>query len=312
MIAQGRLFASGAPPLAAPFLLYSIWQQRAPDKAGKGSGKGRCFRACTWARFEVRQLAQVRLQGVRQHAETPSHRAAVRAYFAPPEAKVTIVQGPRQSEACQGVRATDAELFKGAVPQVADWVRAWRACRSPISFNAAADHGLTTNFIHGARAPACTSRRAFRSLVRILALGIRARKRAALIAAKSICLLLDDRGAYRLIRYKCDGPQQGGDALGSLGDYTCGCLGVVHRGGAAKAKQLEDLSDDYSRKMAESITRALARACASPDGDVDVSVLEAIQRKIRIGVADGGAPVQKALGLFFCCARSLYTHGMYV
>lgn len=182
--------------------------------SGKGGGKGRCFRACSWSRFEMRSIVQMNLRAIRQHAETDSHRLAARLYLAPLVAKTLTDDGR------QGVCGSGASLFRGGVPQLLDWLRAWRACMTPVSFRAAAAIGVTTDLIHGTRQPAATSRRAFRSMVRILAFAIRARNRDALRRASSITLLLDDRGAFRLLRCKCD------DRTGT-DTYASGCLGVL-------------------------------------------------------------------------------------
>lgn len=250
--------------------------QKARPKATKGRGQG--FRACVWSKFEVRGIGAIGLRGIRQHATTECHRQAARLFFAPPEAKV--IAGD--------VLPEDRALFRGGVPQTADYLQAWRACRSPVSFNNAEALGVTTNFIHGARQAVATSRRAFRSMVRVIALTIRAKKRQALEETRSICLSLDDRGAYRVIRYKTDLDPEA-NALAS------GCLGVLKRGGNASSKTLNDISADYSKMMMESVVRALQRVCEDEDGGVDEALVNRLCLKVRLGVADGGAPVQKAL-----------------
>ena len=124
---------------------------------------------------------------------------------------------------------SDEELFRGGVPQVADWLRAWRACRSPTSFHAAQQQGVTENFTHGGRQSGGVERRAFRSMVEIMAEVVRADTRSLLRNAKSISIGLDDRGAYRLSRLKCDRQQPDGSTEG-----VCKVLGVLSRGGCAK------------------------------------------------------------------------------
>ena len=130
-----------------------------------------------WSRFEVQAPAQIAPRGVRQHAESLQHRRAVRAFFVPAAAVIY------ESETVDG----DRELFRGGVPQVEDWVRAWRVCRTPQSFAAAEAHGTTENFIKGSRVPG-VSARAFQTLVHVMCFALRLRKRAALRQAKA-CLL---------------------------------------------------------------------------------------------------------------------------
>lgn len=163
-----------------------------PEEQDEGERQG--FRAYVWSRFEVRSIGAIGARGIRQPATTDCHRHAARMFFAPPEANIICGEGV----------ADDRALLQGGAPQVADFLQAWRACRSLVAFRLAEAQGVTTNFIYGPRHAVATSRRAFRSMVRPIALAIRARKRQALGAARSLCLSLDDRGAFRVIRYKAD------------------------------------------------------------------------------------------------------------
>ena len=70
-----------------------------------------------WARFEIRSEEQIVCRGVRQHSETQQHRIAARVYLSPDSA-VTVLEPT----------AADAELFRGSVPQLDDWLLAWHAC----------------------------------------------------------------------------------------------------------------------------------------------------------------------------------------
>ena len=242
-----------------------------------------------WSSFEVCALSQVACRGVRQHAETLTHRLATRAYFLPQLPKVIVGHADGKYE-------SDSQLFRGGVPQVADWLKAWRACRSPMSFCIAEQTGATFDFIHSTRLPVAMSRKAFRSMVRVMAFVLRARKLRALRAASSVCLSLDDRGAYRLVRFKCDQPSPA-DAAGSTAwsGSTVGVLGVMRRGGAPSSKTFDEVSDDYSRQMASSIIRAVDALCTDINGVTDEHASNAIKKAVRIGTADGGAPAQKCL-----------------
>ena len=169
----------------------------------------------------------------------------------------------------------------------------WRSCRSPVSFSTAEQIGATFDFIHSKRLPVATSRKAFRSMVRVMAFVLRARKLRALRAASSVCLSLDDRGAYRLVRFKCDQPSPAG-AGGSttwIGS-TAGVLGVLRRGGSPSSKTFDDVSDDYSRQVASSVIRAVDTFCTDINGDTDGHASNAIKMKVRIGTADGGSKEQ--------------------
>ena len=125
------------------------------------------------------------VRGVRQHAETLQHRRAARAYFMPERADVIV-----SSQA----HGDDEMLFHRGVPQVADWLRCWRACQTPVSFRAAEGNGVTENFIQGSRQKRGASRKAFAAMVRVMGLTMRARKLRLLKKASSIAIGLDDRG----------------------------------------------------------------------------------------------------------------------
>ena len=98
---------------------------------------------------------------------------------------------------------SDVELFRGGVPQVADWVNAWRACRTPVSFRSAEKFGITADFLYSTRKRSAVSRRAFRSMVLVMSSVLRRRKRDILRGSGAIAVSLDDRAAYRLLRFKC-------------------------------------------------------------------------------------------------------------
>ena len=194
----------------------------------------------------------------------------------------------------------DQRLFRGGVPQVGDWLNAWRSCRTPVSFRKAEKFGITANFVHGGRQQLPVSRKAFRSMVKVMSLVLRRRKRKLLRSARSMSLALDDRGSYRLLRFKCDAVRpQDVDPLQWTGSVT-GVLMVLHRGGAPSKMTMDDVSDDYSRKMSESVVRAFERLCTNADGSLDHEALDAVFKIIRIAVADGAASVQKALRFLAC------------
>ena len=229
-----------------------------------------------WARFEIQQPSQIAVRGVRQHAETVQHRLAVRAYFVPQIA--TLVE----SEAAE----SDRDLFRGGVPQVQDWLRAWRVCRTPQSFSAAEAHGITENFIKGSRIPG-VSRKAFAALVRVMCFALRLRKRAALRRAKAISLALDDRGGYRVAVFR---------SCSEDGTISTGCLAVLRRGGGFSEKHLEDADEDYSKAMADSIIRGIERLATCPrTHTVDAEFVDKVCAIVFIAVSDGAAAAQKCL-----------------
>ena len=110
------------------------------DGAGKPSHE-RCVRAATaWARFEIRPRS-LQAQLIRQHVWGDLHKRAVRAWFRPDQPLLLDLQASQ----------VDDELLRGAVPQPADWLRAWRASRTPQSWQAAAAGHETEHYIMNIR-----------------------------------------------------------------------------------------------------------------------------------------------------------------
>ena len=189
----------------------------------------------------------------------------------------------------------DDELFRGAVPQPSDWMRAWQACQCPVSYRSAEAQGVTENFIHGRRRRRDLDRRGFAAMVAVMSRVLREQIRELLRQAFAITLLLDDRGPFRLVRFKCDKKLSATDDPNNFRGSATGCLGALRRGGVSASRSLEDLEEDYSRAMAESVRRVLRRYARDDDGNVDEALLKAIFLKVRVGLADGGAAVQKCL-----------------
>ena len=243
-----------------------------------------------WARFDQANAEQLAPRGLRQHADTVQHQVAVRAYFAP-DVAVTEVE-----HSGSGV---DRELFRGGVPQVEDWLRAWRACRTPQSFHAAEANGITENFIKGSRVPGAR-RKAFKSMIRVMVFALRSRKLQVLSKAKSCTLLFDDRKDFRIVSYRCCTSEPvescGSGVQAKKSFVSTGRLAVLRRGGGFSKKTLYDVDEDYSRAMANSIVGGFRRIAESPSTNmVDAAVVDRMRKAVRIAVADGASSAQKCI-----------------
>lgn len=220
---------------------------RTRGRAEGSSRRGPKFADTKWARFEVRSPEQIAARGICQHAGTLQHRLATKSFFLPGDIASTV-------SVSSELEAAHA-LFIGGVPQVVDWLHAWRACKTPQSFKAAEENGITNNFAQGSRVHG-TSRKAFASMVRVMSLCIRDAKIQKLRKATVVSLGLDDRGSYRLIRFTCD--------VAGSGDRARGCLGVLYKGGDMPSKELASCDDDYSRAMAQSVVRCIEVLATHP------------------------------------------------
>ena len=100
---------------------------------------------------------------------------------------------------------SDDRLLAGSVPQPPDWLRAWRAARTPQSWQAAQDSMRTEHFIRQCRDRRVQAR-PLAQMASILREVIREEKRSLLRRTASISLSLDDRKGYKLVRFRCMAP----------------------------------------------------------------------------------------------------------
>ena len=267
-----------------------------------------------WARFEVRTRC-LQASHIRQHLGYELHRLATEAYFRP-DAPVRVLL---QSD-------DEADLLAGAVPQLADWLRAFRAARTPASFASVAETLRTEHYIRGIRARA-VQRRALHAQVAIMAEVVRRRQRRWIRDAASITIALDDKGPHRLIRFKADclsnlsaldcakateatpagGESAGvGDAVdigeaagetafrnGSVFPHEGACAGVLGLFRPHHDAEVEDFDEDYSMKMCESIVGAIRDFCTPWAEPRDEALLAHFLNSVRVYMADGAASVQK-------------------
>lgn len=266
-------------------LLYRV----GATPAGRTLLRGRRL-ATKWARFEVRSRNAMGAEHVHQHSLTSCHRLAVGAFLRP-DCPLTVMcqEGP-----------VDDDLLRGAVPQPPDWLRVWRSMKTPTSFHSAASNSQTEHFIRSMRARP-VPRKAFAQMAAVLAEALRCTKRKWLSQASSICLSMDDKADYRIVRFKCncdvpppagEGPRVGWHALPPKGARR-GILAVVRNGGLCR-RQIEDFDEDRSLETAESIVRAIKVFCTPLGEECDQELYTHILSNTRIFTADGGPKEQKA------------------
>jgi hypothetical protein len=118
---------------------------------------------CTkWSRFEIREFSSMQSSTLRLHAQTNVHKLAVKAWLCPSTPVVQWLQGTPQ----------DDQLLRGAVPQLEQWLRAWRYAKNPTSLRAAEAIQGTEAFLAGSKSPetvTLASRKALRSMYEIMA-----------------------------------------------------------------------------------------------------------------------------------------------
>lgn len=175
----------------------------------------------------------------------------------------------------------DDRLLAGAVPQPADWLRAWQAVRHPKSWQAAAGEAKTEHFIHQIRARPVQPR-AIAAMVEVMREVIRNGKRAHIREATSIFIGVDDRGSRKIVRYRCDSPAAPQGPQGQRARRgILGCAESIH------GHTFADFDDDYGVRVARDIVRMVERFC-TPLGDrLDEPLCQHFLRSVRGFVADG-------------------------
>ena len=145
---------------------------------------------------------------------------------------------------------------------------------------------------------------------------IRADRLKTLHAASSISLSIDDRGDFRMVRYKCSfrsadaveaaaldhrQPLQALTRASSLDDWcdveplsSEGVLATFKLGGAVPTNTLLSHDADKSEKMADSVLEALKQTCSGPDGSYDEASFSEIASKVKHYASDQGAAALKA------------------
>ena len=234
---------------------------------------------------------------IRKHSTQDVHKTALQAYLQPTKPVSVWIDSD-----------TSSRLMQGSVPQLSHWLRTWRCLREATSYRVAEALQSTEEFLAKGRGDPCrngTTRKAVKSMSRIHEEVIRERKQAELLKASSVTVSVDDRGAFRLVKYRVDhlsdDSQSGrwGSGVSSAGSSEAkplyvgrsGLLAVVtHR---PKEAVLEDIDNDYSLEMKNSIIRAVKRVCTPLGSGVDEQAVNHILRKVRTFTADGAASVQK-------------------
>ena len=254
-----------------------------------------------WARLEVRELDQMSAWSFLQHSRQAGHQVAMHLYLRP--------QLPLESAISDtDVSAALSRIRRGSLPPPEHWLRVWRFVKTPTSLRGAQAILGTEAFLAHLRTGQGleeTKRKQIKKSILCMAEVIRARTRAALLEAHSITLALDDRGPYRVIRYRCDviagcttqaavsPPRETERGLSQTVTYRDGILGV-HCTAARKDSSLEDLDDDYSERMRDSVVTAVEQLFSGDvPGEIDTTNVQRVLGKVHTFLGDGASSVQK-------------------
>ncbi|CAE7796563.1 unnamed protein product [Symbiodinium sp. CCMP2456] len=240
-----------------------------------------------WARYEINKVSQMQASAVQLHAQSQIHIGAVKAFESPDLPLQALL--PRSK--------ADADLLKGAVPQPGDWLGAFRAAQSPVSFLKAEKQCQTAAY--AAIRSSYTKRRQMKQMISVMVEVTRQKKRAAILTAAHISIAIDDRSPYRVVRFRTCRPISKGQGEESESPAESasplveeGILAVLN--GCLPVDQMEKLDDDYSVKLAESIKVAIERLATPLSSETDQSVIDAFYKKVTSVATDGAKSMRKA------------------
>ncbi|CAE7431728.1 Cdkl4 [Symbiodinium sp. CCMP2592] len=246
---------------------------------------------------------------IHAHSKTFVHQVATKVYLAP---DTPISQ-------CLPYSIKHQHLFSRNVPQPADWLRAWRACRTASSFKGAVKLYSTEDFAAGRNTKLDSV--SLKNMILVMHWAVKSVRKQRLEQATSISLSVDDRKEYRLVRYRCDvpprtakqsaapvsqGPQGSQGSQGSEDGplVADGLLGVYKTGASVPEKTLEEHDADKSQVMADSIGIVIDRACQDPEGKTDEESCSRLKLHVRHFAADQCTSARQ-------CGRLLVTGGQY-
>ena len=131
----------------------------------------------------------------------------------------------------------------------------------------------------------------FRQMLRVMAEVVRQQKRERILQADSIAIALDDKAPFRVVRFRCA-------SIAGIDAHPLrvheGVLTVLRHGGQSTAMSCEDLDQDYSLRVADSVQVAMERLATPLGGsEPDQAVLDKFRQCLRSYASDGGAPVRK-------------------
>ena len=207
---------------------------------------------CKWGRFEISSLSQCQAAALSNHAMSQCHRAAIKSLEDPSSPLEALVQP----------EASDEALLHGHVPQPEDWLKAFCLVRNPVSFFKGEKQSENDSYISIRKGK--ITRFSMKKLVSVMAEIVRRQKRAWIQKASHICVAVDDKAPYRLLRFRASFQALDADAEGPY--CRDGVLALLKHGHERPSQMdIKYLDEDYSARMAESVSKAIERL-ATPLG----------------------------------------------
>ena len=238
---------------------------------------------CKWARFEINKLSQLQAAALANHAQSQCHKAAIKS-LEDPSLPLEILVQPE---------AGDEELLKGHVPQPADWLKAFSLIHNPISYFKSEKVSECDTYISIRKK--AVSRFAAKKLIGVMAEVVRRKKRTWIQQAAHICVAIDDKAPYRLLRFRVSfGPKDYGDGDMPTRDGVLALLSHGHP--SPSTMNVKYLDEDYSARMADSVSKAVEKLATPLDADEpDQDIVTAFCKAFVSVSADGHRANQKCM-----------------
>ena len=241
-----------------------------------------------WGRYEARTLRhRFSASTLHLHASSVVHRRALRS-LSQPDAHLGLAARIDDVSA-----APAADVWRGRVPQLEDWIDAWAECCAPVSFR---QQGRVHVKKTGPCSINCRKRR--RNQLRIMAEVARRRARKRLREASCIALAVDGKGPRTIWRYRCDAFDGDVRAKGRCTKASDpnpfvadGILGVL----GCHIESLESAQEDYGKRGVDQFVAFLKFFCTPLKGGFDQALFDKIAGAVRMLSSDGAASERKQL-----------------
>ena len=153
-------------------------------------------------------------------------------------------------------------------------------------------------------------------MIQVMAWILRSQRSQRLRFAASVSISVDDRGDFRIVRYRCsydslesfaaacqdhDRQELPTFTASSLLEEWCsvgplvheGVLAVIRSGGNVKSNTVASHDQDKSERMADTVIDALRQSCADVDNNIDEDLFTKVSAKVQHYVSDQGGSAHK-------------------
>ena len=183
----------------------------------------------------------------------------------------------------------DAALLRGKVPQPIDWVDAWAEGTSKMSYRK--QQTLSDKKAGSLYGRSVVKRRQRRHMTRILAEVKRAENRNHIRKATCLSLAIDESKRRRVLRFRCDAPEDpyvADGVIGVMGGQPC---------------KVEELTADAAERFVKDLVQFLRKWCTPMSGEFDSALYDHLLQVVRVIAADGCQAERRNL---FQAARTMF------